>query len=175
MKPVLTIGVVLGLAALVSSCSQNDPPLATVTDLDLGRYSGTWHEIARLPNRFEKNVVAATARYDLKKTGDLTVRNDGLKADGTRTSIEGRATPVGPGKLKVRFNRFPANLFAGNYWVLWVDPSYQKAVVGDPGRKFLWLLSKDPASQTEDFAKPVEQAKASGFETERLFENPKRL
>ena len=162
-------------AALLASCSQSHPPLETVQDLDLNRYDGEWHEVARLPNRFEKDLVAAKATYGVALDGPLAVRNEGLKANGKMTTITGSANVVGNGKLKVRFDPFPANLFAGDYWVLWINKPYTKAIVGSPDRKFLWLLSKDPGVIARDFTEPLELMKAQGFEVEKIFENPQRL
>jgi len=85
------------------SCSQSPPPLETVQDLDLNRYDGEWHEIARLPNRFEQGLVAAKATYGVGLNGPLSIRNEGLKANGQMSTITGSANVVGKGKLKVRF------------------------------------------------------------------------
>lgn len=172
MKPL----ILLGLASLILlSCSQNHPPLQTVTSFQPEKYAGQWHEIARLPNRFEKNIVAAKATYGILDSSTLSVRNDGLKADGTTTNIEGSAKIVGPGKLKVRFDRFPANLFAGDYWVLWINEPYTRAIVGSPSRSVLWLLSKSPSDQVADFALALPEMKQKGFAIEQLIRNPKRL
>ena len=76
-------------------------------------YAGEWHEIARLPNTFERGLVAARATYSINPDGSLKVVNEGLKENGKITSIEGSArftNPQEPGRLKVRFNRFPASL-----------------------------------------------------------------
>ena len=35
-----------------------NPPLRIVSSLDLNRYIGRWHEVARLPNRFQKQCVS---------------------------------------------------------------------------------------------------------------------
>ncbi|MFT6861874.1 MAG: apolipoprotein D and lipocalin family protein [Akkermansiaceae bacterium] len=161
--------------ALLVSCSQSHPPLETVRDLDLNRYDGEWHEVARLPNRFEQGLVAAKATYGVGLDGPLSIRNEGLKANGQMSTITGSANVVGKGKLKVRFDPFPANLFAGDYWVLWINTSYTNAIVGSPDRKLLWLLSKDPQMLTEDFTEPLELMKAQGFAIEELIENPQRL
>jgi lipocalin len=55
--------------AVVAACAgggrgRDLPPLATVSRVDLDRYLGTWYEIARLPNRFEKGCVGTTAFYE---------------------------------------------------------------------------------------------------------------
>ena len=167
--------VLSAFALLLCACSKSQPPLQTVKNFQLDRYDGEWHEIARLPNRFEEGLVAAKAIYGVGLDGPVSVHNKGLKEDGKTTSITGTAKVVGDGKLEVRFKPFPANLFAGKYWVLWVNRSYTKAIVGSPSRKFLWLLSKNPDVVASDFIEPLQLVKAQGFDIESLIENPKRL
>ena len=43
--------------------------LKTVEHVDVGRYMGTWYEIARLTNWFEKGLVGVTADYTLLADG----------------------------------------------------------------------------------------------------------
>jgi len=167
-----------GLSACLLSCAspQANPP--TVPKLDAARYSGVWHEIARLPNPFEKDLVAAKAIYQARPDGTISVRNEGLKDDGTRTSINGTARPPepgDPGKLLVRFDKFPANLFEGDYWILQIDPSYTRALVGSPDKKFLWLLSKNPTDGRGEFSAEIQTAQKLGYATGELYFNPKRI
>lgn len=165
-------------ALSVISCAPNEPLPPTVSTLNKKRYAGEWHEIARLPNPFERNLVAAKATYGVNSDGTISVRNEGLKADGETTSIEGTAKPADssePGRLLVRFDKFPANLFAGDYWILDVNDRYSRALVGSPDKKFLWLLSKDPEDGSEDFTSQISMAKNLGYETERFYYNPKRI
>jgi apolipoprotein D and lipocalin family protein len=106
------------------------------------------------------------------------VRNEGLKSDGTRTSITGTARqpdPRKPGKLLVRFDKFPANFFEGDYWILETDPSYTHAVVGSPDRKFLWLLSKNPSDGRQQFSARIQKVHELGYATDELYFNPKRI
>jgi apolipoprotein D and lipocalin family protein len=157
------------------SCSESLPPIQTVQNFDLNRYDGEWHELARLPNRFERNLIAAKATYGVGLEGPVRILNEGLRSNGEATRITGTAKPVGDGKLEVRFDPFPANLFPGDYWILWIDENYERAIVGTPDRKYLWILSKDPGDILSDFAETLQMIKAQGFEVERLIENPKRL
>ncbi len=170
----LGVGVVLGLV----SCSGHRAGPPVVVGFEAAEYAGEWHEVARLPNFFERDVVAAKAIYGVREEGGLTVKNLGLKDDGERTEITGKATapdPAVPAKLKVRFDRFPANLFAGDYWVLAFDEEEGRAMVGGPGRKYLWLLAKDEAATKEDFGDFLKQAEEVGYDTSEMIFNPKRL
>ncbi|MES2924419.1 MAG: lipocalin family protein [Verrucomicrobiota bacterium] len=166
------------LSACFLSCSGPQANTPTIRKLDAARYSGVWHEIARLPNPFEKGLTAAKAIYQARPDGTLGVRNEGLKEDGTRTSITGTARQPeqdDPGKLRVRFDPFPANLFEGDYWILETNAAYTRAVVGSPDKKFLWLLSKDPADGRKDFQAQIQGARELGYATGELYFNPKRI
>lgn len=171
---------ILALTAILTSCSPRVMQ-PTVTKLDPVKYSGKWHEIGRLPNRFENNVVAAKASYSRQKLdpkNTLSLLNEGLKKNGKRTSITGKVTqpdPIRPGKLKVRFDEFPANLFAGDYWVLGLSQDYTRALVGSPNRKYLWFLSKREKSTKANFKDFLKTAEKLGYDTKSIEWNPKRL
>jgi apolipoprotein D and lipocalin family protein len=101
---------------LLSGCtsSSNLSTLATVKSLDLDRYTGTWYEIARYENSFEKGCIGASALYTSK--GDsIEVLNSCYNAAGEITAkAKGSAKVVpesGNAKLKVTFF-WP---FYGNY------------------------------------------------------------
>jgi apolipoprotein D and lipocalin family protein len=143
------------------SCSESLPPIQTVQNFDLNRYDGEWHELARLPNRFERNLIAAKATYGVGLEGPVRILNEGLRSNGEATRITGTAKPVGDGKLEVRFDPFPANLFPGDYWILWIDENYERAIVGTPDRKYLWILSKDPGDILSDFAETTPNDKST--------------
>lgn len=178
MKVLLSAVTILALVILYNSCTSPSNPPPTVGSLDKNRYAGEWHEIARLPNTFEKNLVAAKATYGVNIDGTISVHNEGLKADGSRTSIKGTAKPADsgkPGQLLVRFDKFPANLFEGDYWILAVNSSYTRALVGSPDKKFLWLLSKNSADVIGDFSSEIAKAQKAGFDADKLFANQKRI
>jgi len=58
MKPAVYF-VALLAGAFLAACT-SPAPLPTVAAVDLGRYYGTWYEIARLPNRFQSMCVSDT-------------------------------------------------------------------------------------------------------------------
>ena len=164
--------------SLLCSCAKKNNELPTVTQLNVSKYAGKWHEIGRLPTPFQRNMIAAKATYGVLRDGSLSVKNEGLKENGKYSSINGRATtpdPSEPGKLKVRFNKFPVNLFQGDYWVLSIDKNYTYATVGSPTMRYLWLLSKDPNAQKGDFSAQLKNAQESGFSIDQIFYNPNRI
>ncbi|MCG7844257.1 MAG: lipocalin family protein, partial [Methanomassiliicoccales archaeon] len=91
--------------------------LKTVEHVDVARYMGTWFEIAKFPQRFERGLVGVTANYTLLPNGKVKVLNQGYKGNfnGELRTAEGKAWIVDKAtnaKLKVSFF-WP---FAGNYW-----------------------------------------------------------
>jgi apolipoprotein D and lipocalin family protein len=120
-------------------------PLEVVPYVDLGRYIGTWYEIATIPQRFQKDCVAVTATYTLREDGNIAVLNKCRKKtlDGELKEAKAKAWVVDKksnAKLKVQFF-WP---FKGDYWIIELDPDYQFAVVGHPKRNYLWILSRAP-------------------------------
>ena len=150
------------------------PPLQAVPELDLARYAGTWHEIARLPMYFERKCARdITATYTPREDGTITVRNACVKADGVNMVSEGVARKTGsdPAKLQVRFA--PGWLSAlpfvwADYWVIAVDTDYRWAIVGEPGREYLWILSREPALDAKTFEDLKGRARMMGYDLAEL-------
>jgi apolipoprotein D and lipocalin family protein len=144
----------------------NDLP--TVEKVDLNRYAGLWYEIARLPNSFEKNLQCVTAQYTLKPNGKVVVLNKGFSTKkGAFKSSKGRAWVPDenyPGRLKVSFF-WP---FAGNYYIIVLDPDYKYALVGDPTREYLWVLSREKTLDEDIYEKLLKKARTHGFNTGSL-------
>ena len=167
------VTVALLLASLASP--QGAPP-ATVSSVDLQRYAGRWFEIARFPNRFQRDCTGdVVVFYTVRPDGRLDVDNRCRKADGSTDRAVGvarRPTDGGPNsKLEVRFA--PAWLSFlpavwGDYWILGLDAEYQLAVVGSPDREYLWVLSRNPAPPEADLTRMIEIARDQGFDVKRL-------
>lgn len=160
----------LGLAGPASaSYRDTSKPIGVVVNLDLERYLGKWYEIARFPNRFERNCAGVTAEYALKDDGKIQVVNTCHKGapDGPTEVAEGEATVVAPGKLEVTF--VPWLPFAkGDYWVLHIDAAYSYAVVGEPSGKTGWILARSPDLDPAKYDKAVSALQSMGYDTSRL-------
>jgi apolipoprotein D and lipocalin family protein len=144
-------------AAIAQGDQKPVAPIKTIASLDVPRYQGTWYEIAKFPNWFQRRCIADTnATYKIKEDGNVSVMNRCTFENGGKGEAEGTARQIGgptSPTLEVRFA--PAWLgflpmVWGDYWVIDIDPEYQLAAVSDPQRKYLWILSR---------AKTVEPAK----------------
>ncbi len=151
------------LAGLVAcSSSPPGPPLPTVAAVDLGRYLGTWYEIAVVPNRFQKQCVADTqARYRLQGD-DIEVFNRCRQSDGSVSEATGVAKPVaGSANAKLRVSFFRP--FYGDYWVLALPDDYRWVLVGEPTRSYGWVLSRTPQLPPADLAAALARAEQLGY------------
>jgi len=159
--------LILPFMIFFKSHSQTKP--SVVSSVDLNRYAGTWYEIARLPNFFEKNLKCITATYTLRDDGKITVLNRGHKiSDPSRvSSVKGVAwvpDKSSPAKLKVQFF-WP---FSGDYWIIDLDSDYRYALVGDPSHKYLWILSRGKKMDEATFKKLLDKAVENGFDVKPL-------
>jgi apolipoprotein D and lipocalin family protein len=150
----------------------------TMDSVNIERYQGVWHEIARLPNWFQRKCRQSTATYRIIEPGKISVENECIAADGSRQAIRGTATVVDPqtnAKLEVVFDtwffRLLGGLIKGKYWIFFVDDDYQTAVVGTPDRHYLWVLARTPALPEARYQELVSLAGKLGFKTEDLIRN----
>ena len=175
MKKVLLVLIALMNTNLVCG-AETMPELETVAQVDITRYMGTWYEIAKLPNWFEKDLVGVTANYTLLPNGKVQVVNAGYMNtfDGKRKVAKGKAYVADKttnAKLKVTFF-WP---FYGDYWILELGKEYKYAVVGDNSRKYLWILARTPQMDEVQYTEIVARISAKGFDVTKLEKNPQKL
>lgn len=169
--------VLLALAApacfLATSASTDGPSLDTVDAVDLERYIGKWYEIASYPTFFNANCTATTAEYAIRDDGTVSVINECRlgATSGPLSRIEGSARVVDEetnAKLEVSFFLFPA----GNYWIIDLDEEYQWAVVGEPSRRTLFILSRTPSLDAETYQGILDRLAGQSYDPAQLTLTP---
>lgn len=163
---------VLALAsALLAGCGTRHPPLPTVAAVDLERYSGTWYEIARLPNRFQSMCASDTQAMYRQDGNDISVVNRCRTENGEIEQADGvaKVVPDSRGaKLRVSFFR----PFYGDYWVLELDPAYRWVLVGEPRRRYAWVLAREPRLDEATLDALLGRAAALGFDRRAFVRTP---
>jgi apolipoprotein D and lipocalin family protein len=185
------MGSAVALAAAttlpLAAAPAQTPPVRAVPFVELDRYAGDWFEIARFPNRFQRQCVGdVRATYTravspgpsgTRPAGRIDVVNRCRTAEG-ETEARGVARIVDErtfAKLKVRFA--PAWLswlpmVWGDYWIIGLAPDYSWAVVGDPDRDYLWILARTPQLDDASTAAAHAAARDNGFDVTRLVPTP---
>jgi apolipoprotein D and lipocalin family protein len=153
----------------ITGCTGVPKGVSPVTGLDTQRYLGTWHEIARLDNRFERGLTQITADYSLREDGGVKVLNRGFSAHENKwKEAEGRAYFVGEkttGHLKVTFF-WP---FYGSYIIADLEKSdYSYSLVCGPDHSYLWILARTPTLPDATLAHLLQKAADYGFATNKL-------
>ncbi|MGI5499102.1 lipocalin family protein [Lentzea sp. CA-135723] len=151
--------MVLGacLVAAPASAADTSAEVRPVSSVDLHRYQGRWVQVAAIPQPFQAHCVRNdNAVYTLLPDGQVEVVNGCTRADGVTSSLEGRARrtdPASTAKLQVSFVRTADGWSfdkPGTYWVIGLDRDYRWAVVGAPGRRTGFVISRTPAPSRKD-------------------------
>jgi apolipoprotein D and lipocalin family protein len=162
-----TLLILLSIMFYFSAHSQSKP--SVVSSVDLKKYTGTWYEIARLPNSFERKLKCITANYSIREDGKITVLNKGhyITDPEKVSSAKGVAwvpDKNSPAKLKVQFF-WP---FSGDYWIIYLEKDYRYVLVGDPSFKYLWILSRDKKMDSTTYQMLLKTAIENGFDIKPL-------
>lgn len=157
----------------VALASEKDNGLQVVPNVDLKRYMGSWFEIARFPNIYQRGLVAVVATYSLQEDGKINVLNTARarRLDGAIRKTTADAYVVKgshAAKWKVQF-LWP---FEADYWIIDLGKNYEYAVVGQPSRKNLWILCRKPQMDEELYAEVCERLRHQGYDPDRLKRTP---
>jgi apolipoprotein D and lipocalin family protein len=169
MRNILVVCLAVGALGLAKTPPAADKPLATVPSVDLQRYMGAWYEIASFPQSFQKGCHCTVAEYSMTDKGYVRVLNTCRKdsAEGKAKTASGKAFVVeGSNNAKLRVQFFWP--FRGDYWIIDLAEDYTFAVVGDPSRKYLWILSRSPQMDPGLYQQITDRAAAKGFDISKL-------
>jgi apolipoprotein D and lipocalin family protein len=183
--PLSQLFICVALLQITASVNAQATPAAelqavkTIPSIDVARYLGTWYEIAKFPNWFQRKCLSGTnANYQLKEDGNVKVTNrckveggEMAQAIGTARQIGGATSP----KLEVRFAPDWLAILPfvwGDYWVIDLDPQYQLAAVSDPRREYLWILSRTPKVSQKSYDDLLQRLVAQQFDLTQLSLTP---
>ena len=136
--------------------------------MDLARYTGVVR-IASFPQRFQKGCTASAATYSIRPDGQIEGRQSlqsrlaqraqrpsrvAARASWTARQCEAQVTFFWP--------------FWGDYWIVDLGADYEYAVVGHPGRKYLWILSRTRTMDAAVYSGILERLRAQGYDVSRL-------
>jgi apolipoprotein D and lipocalin family protein len=171
-------GWMLGVFA-IDALAADAPALSPIQSLDVSRYMGVWHEVAKYPNWFQRKCASNThATYQVLGPGRVEVLNRCRTAEGQTVVALGLARQIGAAdspKLEVRFapewlSFIP--LVWGDYWVIDIDEAYQLVAVSEPKRNYLWVLSRTPQVNASAYEALLQRLKARGFDLSKLEMSP---
>jgi apolipoprotein D and lipocalin family protein len=150
-----------------------DGEVPTVQAVDVGRYLGSWFEIATFPILFQRACARTSATYGVRDEGGLTVFNQcrvgGL--DGQPFAFTGKALPVDETNARLEVSFFGDA--GAPYWVIELDGAegeapYDWALVSDPTMNTLWILHRSPQMDEVLLEPLLERLDERGYDTAAL-------
>jgi apolipoprotein D and lipocalin family protein len=135
--------------------------------VDLNRYLGRWYEIARHEYLFEEGMDAVTADYSRLAADKIGVTNAGTRGGKRKVARAKGAVADKETGAKLKLSFF-GPLYVGDYWVLDHADDYSWSIVGEPGGRYLWLLSRSPRPGDKEVDALFARAKSLGYDTSAL-------
>jgi apolipoprotein D and lipocalin family protein len=170
----LAFGLLLWMSLLGPAWAE-PAALQAVPSVDVPRYMGTWHEIAKYPNWFQRKCASSTqATYSLQADSRVQVLNRCKTDKGEWTEALGAARQIGgptSAKLKVRFAPEWLSFIPmvwGDYWIIDLDPQYQWVMVSEPRREYLWILSRTPQMPAATYQALLAKLEVLGFDLKKI-------
>ena len=155
------------------------PHLQTVPSVNLNQYLGKWYEIARYANNFQKDCAGTTAEYSQEKSF-IRVTNSCQKiSDTSKVKVASgyavNSKDPSNAKLKVSFVPYFGRFgwFSGKYWIIELGENYEYAVIGEPKRKYLWILSRTKTLSEERYTSLLNKLEnIHHYDTSKLIRTP---
>ncbi len=72
----------------------------------------------------------------------------------------------GSGNSKLRVTFFWP--FYADYWIIDLDKDYRYAVVGEPDRKYLWILSRTPQIGADTYQHILKTIEEHGYDVSKI-------
>lgn len=176
------IGIAAAATLVALGAASAGPPVRSVDSFQPDRYAGMWYELARIPNALQARCVGdVTATYRPLDDGALAVVQRCREAGDRFSVLVGRAMPLpgDPSGARMKLSFMPAWLrwlpsAQDHHWVVFVDREYHYAVVSDPERRSMHLLSRSPEADAGALAPILLRLKAQRYPVERLVATPQR-
>ncbi len=154
-------------------CAQHQP-IRTEAQVDLERFMGDWYVIANIPTWLEEGAHNAVESYRLEEDGRVATRF--RFRDGAFDGPEKIYNPVG-------FVQDDSNAVWGmqfvwpiraEYRVVYVDPEYQRTIIGRSARDYVWVMARSPELEPAEYADLQRIVAEVGYDPARLRPVPQR-
>jgi apolipoprotein D and lipocalin family protein len=172
--------LLLSLTIMTGCAASSQAPLQAIDrPVDLERFMGDWYVIASIPVTIpffsEAGAHNAVESYRLAGEGRIettyTFRRDSF------TGPVKRMTPTGfvhdtdtNAEWRMQF-LWP---FRAAYLIAYLDPDYQTTIVGEPKRRFVWVMSRTPEVAADTWASLRNQVEALGYDVAKLQRVPQQ-
>ena len=164
----------LGLAAMAGAFfyASRNPRLPNgirpVSHFNLDRFMGTWYEVARIDNNFEKSLQRTQAEYHRLSHGCIGVTNRGYDPVRNEWRVaHGKARPTMTTDIAALKVSFFGPFYSG-YNVVTLDDGYRWAMVIGSTLDDFWILSRNPSLPKGIEEQLTQQAQQLGIDIQKI-------
>ena len=153
---------------------EDEPPLHSVSHVDLTRYAGRWYLIANIPYFAERGNVGVYVEYSMRDDGtladDYTARDSFDEEPFTKHGSIEIANPMTHAEGRITF--LPP--IWQDYAVVFLDKDYRYSVIAHPTRNYCWIFAREPRMPDDVYEAALEALKDNGFDLDRIFKVPQQ-
>ena len=173
--PIARYALALMIAFLLGGCGSREPLRAIDQRVDLNRFMGSWYVVSSIPIFLERGAHNGVESYKLNQAGEIettySFRKDSFDGPvksfhptgfvhNRETNAEWRMQFIWPIKAP--------------YLIIYLDPAYQRTIIGVPDRSYVWIMSRTPEIPVGEYAELVTYLKSVGYDTSKIVPVPQR-
>ncbi len=163
------VGIGSGVALALAACASKPPsPMATVQQVDLPAFMGTWNVIGSIPTWFERGAYNAADHYTLAADGTIDIRftYNQDSADGPAKRMDSRGFVQGPSNAVwgVQFI-WPIK---ADYRIAWLSPDGRQTIIAREKRDYVWIMSRDTTMPEADYQAALGRVAALGYDVGKV-------
>ena len=169
---IIKLSYFLLILIILSGC-QTMKPIHTVDYVDLKRFMGDWYVIASIPTFIETDAYNAIESYRLDKDGTVatTFRFNKGSLDGPLKEYHPRGFIRDTQTNAVWGMQFIWP-FKAEYRIVYLNEDYSVTVIGRTKRDYVWIMAREPAIPTVEYAFILNYLKEQGYDITKLHKVP---
>lgn len=160
-------------SCLDSTDNKNGNVMKTVNYVDIERFMGDWYVIANIPTFIEKEATNAIESYRLDEDGNIATTFTFFKKSSPKKMV--KYTPKGyiiDKKSNAEWRMQFLWPFKSKFLIINLDKDYQNTVIGHPSKKYVWIMSRNPVVENNEYQKIIENLSSIGYDISKIKEVP---
>lgn len=172
MRPMKKILIAVCLLSVLAGCStfRKHDPIPVVGQVDLDRFMGKWYVIGSIQTVTDRKPFNSTVTYERAKRGiDIAYQFNSGSSDGKLRTVKVSALIDNPGinsDWEVRY--FYTWPFESDYKVIYLEPDYSVAVIGQPSRNYVWIMAREPRIDSPLYSDIILYLQEQGYDVGKI-------
>jgi apolipoprotein D and lipocalin family protein len=168
--------LVLPLMCLAVGCATTRiPPPALNRKVDLPRFMGSWYVVAGQFTWLERDAWNGIETYQLEADGTIATTYTFRKG-----AVDGPLKRYRPSAIVIdRESNAEWGMqflwpFRATYLILFLDEDYRYTVIGEPDRKYLWIMARDPVIPDDMMTTITQRLSELGYDPGKFVRMPQQ-